>query len=109
MFKRSWFGEPTPIIISIKIIEFQPGETLNYKYRYNDNTTTLITSRDKMEKWLVCCTQESRVKGQGSNPGRVTVLCSCVRQLTLTLPLCTDPGAYCKWVMMNEHGSLMKC
>ena len=64
MFERSWFGEPTPIIISIKIIEFQPGETLNYKYRYNDNTTTLITSRDKMEKRLVCCTQESRVKGQ---------------------------------------------
>ena len=46
------------------------------------------------------------MKGPGSSPGRVIVLCSWARHFTLTVPLSTLEY---KWVPANCQGNLMKC
>ena len=49
-----------------------------------------------MAKWLASLL-DSGLKGPGSTPGWVTVLCSCARHTTLTVPLSTQEY---KWVQV---------
>ena len=48
---------------------------------------------------------DSGSKGPGWSPGRVIVLCSWVRQFTLTVPLSTQEY---KWIPANCQGNLTK-
>ena len=49
---------------------------------------------------------DSGLRGPGSSPGRVIVLCSWARHFTLTVPLSTQEY---KWVLANCQGNLTKC
>ena len=49
---------------------------------------------------------DSGLRGPASNQGRVTVLCSWARHLTLTAPLSTQEY---KWVPANCQGNLTNC
>ena len=56
---------------------------------------------------VVVSTLDSGLRGLGSNPGRVIVLCSWARHFnTLTVPLSTQEY---KWVPVNCQGNLTKC
>ena len=46
------------------------------------------------------------MEGPVSRPGRVIVLCTWARHVTLTVPLCTQEY---EWVTANCQGNLMKC
>ena len=49
---------------------------------------------------------DSRSRDLSSRPGQVTVLCSWVKHLPLTVSLSTQEYT---WVSANYQGSLMKC
>ena len=49
----------------------------------------------------------SGLRGPGSSPGRVIVLCSCARHFTLTVTLSTQEYTS-KWIPANFQGKLTK-
>ena len=49
---------------------------------------------------------DSGLKGLGSSPGQLIVLCSWARHFTLTVPLSTQEY---KWLLVNCQGNPTKC
>ena len=55
---------------------------------------------------MVSALDSAGLRGPGSSPGRVIVLCSWARRFTVTVPLSTQEY---KWVPLNCQGNLTKC
>ena len=55
---------------------------------------------------LMVSAPDSGLRGPGSKPGCINVLCSWTRHFTLTVPLFTQEY---KWVLVNFPGSPWKC
>ena len=84
--------------------------TVHVQYGYLCHLMMLYSSSDctlfGRHGGLVVSSLDSGLRGLGSNPGRVNVLCSWARYFTLTVPLSTQEH---KWVPENCQGNLTKC